>query len=126
MDAPIRTEDWNWLVNRPRLLRVWNAQTEGSVAALMISCLQLAEEAPDHMLVPLELSLRDLRNHVQWCQIAGNVLETAIPAQSYFLRLEHHIRSLDMHIRSLEHLLMSAGVDPPLKPRMRTHAKTPS
>jgi len=107
-----------------RSLITWDREKEVAIFNSFVTTLSLGEYAKDDFVLPIEISMGELRNHVQWCQQAARLVESGAQAQNYFVALEQNLHILQRHISSLEHMLQSAGVDPPARPSMRKYGET--
>lgn len=64
---------------------------ERKVFESFMSTLQLSEHAPDDQGCVVSLTLGELRQHVQWCQYAAQLVDQASANNSNYLRLERQL-----------------------------------
>lgn len=107
-----------------RSMITWDREKEVAIFNSFIVTLEMGEHAPSETEVSVNLTLGELRNHVQWCQQAARLVDAGAQSQNYFMAMEQNLHILQRHISSLEHMLQSAGVDPPARPAMRKYAQT--
>lgn len=94
------------MANRPYEVRshiTMDMKTEKKVFDSLISTLAMCEHGPDEQEVQVVLTLGELRQHVQWCQYAGQLCDGAEQMQRDYQRLYVRHLETERRLKRMEH-----------------------
>jgi DNA repair ATPase RecN len=78
-------------MDAPRSLITMNMDLERKVFESFMSTLQLSEHGSDDQGCIVSLTLGELRQHVQWCQYAAQLVDQAAANNSHQLKVEREL-----------------------------------